>query len=194
MFENLPNTSNAEKPLNDMCKPFENLKTPLKPFVKWAGGKAQLTKKLDKLFNVENGKLFTKYCEPMVGGGAALFYFLTEYNFDSVYINDKNEELINAYIIIRDSAEDLILLLKDLQAKFWKLSTQERTEFYYNIRDKFNSTELTHKTKLDKAAFFIFLNKTCFNGLYRVNKNGKFNVPISFDLRRSQSAQHKQRS
>ncbi len=178
MFDNLPNTLNAGKPSNDMCKPFENLKTPLKPFVKWAGGKAQLTKKLDKLFNAENGKLFTKYCEPMVGGGAALFYFLTKYSFDSVYINDKNKELINAYAIIRDSAEDLILLLKDLQAKFWKSSTQERTEFYYNIRDKFNSSELTHKTKLEKAAFFIFLNKTCFNGLYRVNKNGKFNVPI----------------
>lgn len=75
MFDNLPNTLNAEKPSNDMCKPFENLKTPLKPFVKWAGGKAKLTKKLDKLFNAENGKLFTKYCEPMVGVGALFFTF-----------------------------------------------------------------------------------------------------------------------
>ncbi len=75
MFDNLPNTLNAGKPSNDMCKPFENLKTPLKPFVKWAGGKAQLTKKLDKLFYAESGRIFTKYCEPMVGGAPFFFTF-----------------------------------------------------------------------------------------------------------------------
>ncbi len=126
------------------------------------GRKSPAYKKIGQLFNAESGRIFTKYCEPMVGGGAALFYFLTKYSFDSVYINDKNKELINAYAIIRDSAEDLILLLKDLQAKFWKSSTQERTEFYYNIRDKFNSTELTHKTKLEKAAFFYFFEQNLF--------------------------------
>lgn len=165
--------SNALKPFDKRTvkkgKPFA-----IKPFVKWAGGKSQLIGELEKLLPMT----LTKYCEPMVGGGALLFNILSKYNFEELYISDINAELINAYQVIKNNAEELIERLREMQLLFLPMDENGRKSYYYSVRDKFNATELRDATAVEKAAYFIFLNKTCFNGLYRVNRKGRFNVPM----------------
>lgn len=171
--------SNAEKPIDKRTIRYEkeNIIT-LKPFVKWVGGKSQLIDELEKMLSANEEKTFTKYCEPMVGGGALLFNVLSKYDFEEVYISDINPELINAYNAIKNNVEKLITELKEMQLAFLPMDENGRKFYYYSIRDKFNTIKLTDVTAINKAAYFIFLNKTCFNGLYRVNKKGQFNVPM----------------
>jgi len=132
-------------------------------FVKWAGGKKQLLEQFKPFFPEK----INRYLEPFVGGGAVLFYVLKNYKPKEVFIFDINEELINTYEIIRDDVENLIEELK-------KLKELHNKEHYYEIRAE-NPKLLS---KLTRASRFIYLNKTCFNGLYRVNSKGGFNVPI----------------
>ena len=136
------------------------------PFVKWAGGKGQLLSKLDKYFPSK----ITRYFEPFIGGGAVFFYIISQKNmrFES-FISDINEELIIAYIAIRDHIEELITILKNHENEYKK----SPTEYYYKLRKNANLSN-----DIERTARFITLNKTCYNGLYRVNKNGIFNVPI----------------
>jgi len=136
------------------------------PFVKWAGGKGQLLSKLVKYFP----RQITQYFEPFVGGGAVFFYLVTQKNirFNSS-LSDINQELITAYKTIRDDVEELINLLKIHEKEY----TKSPTEYYYKLRADIKSTN-----DIERTARFILLNKTCYNGLYRVNKNGMFNVPI----------------
>ncbi len=171
--------SNAEKPIDKRTVRYEK-ENPitLKPFVKWVGGKSQLIDELEKMLSTDGEKVLAKYCEPMVGGGALLFNILSKYNFEELYISDINSELINAYNVIKNNVDELISELKEMQLAFLPMDENSRKFYYYSIRDKFNSTSLTDKTAVNKAAYFIFLNKTCFNGLYRVNKKGQFNVPM----------------
>lgn len=171
--------SNAEKPIDKRTIRYEkeNVIT-LKPFVKWVGGKSQLIDELEKMLSANEEKTFTKYCEPMVGGGALLFNVLSKYDFEELYISDINLELINAYNAIKNNVEKLITELKEMQLAFLPMDENGRKFYYYSIRDKFNTIKLTDVTAINKAAYFIFLNKTCFNGLYRVNKKGQFNVPM----------------
>lgn len=147
------------------------------PFVKWAGGKGQLLEVLKSNLPYGMGTAITKYAEPFIGGGAFLFALLNEYSFEEVYINDNNKELMNAFTVIKENCEPLIVLLQTLQSEYEKLSMEEQQAYYYVQRDKFNNLLLNKETATEKAVLFIFLNKTCFNGLYRVNKSGKFNVP-----------------
>lgn len=167
----------AQKPADARIKNNQYNNSTLHPFVKWAGGKSQslniLLKHLPK--NITEIK---KYAEPMVGGGALFFNILSKYSFEKLYISDINSELINAYRIIKDAVEELIATLKDMQTVFLSLEENGRKDLYYKIRSNFNNTDLSEKTAVDKAAQFIFLNKTCFNGLYRVNRKGQFNVPM----------------
>lgn len=132
-------------------------------FVKWAGGKKQLIEQFKPLFP----KNIKRYIEPFIGGGAVLFYILENYKPEEVIIFDINEELINTYKIIKDDVESLIIELK-------KLKSLHSKEHYYEIRSE-NPQLLSNLTR---ASRFIYLNKTCFNGLYRVNSKGGFNVPI----------------
>jgi len=171
--------SNAEKPIDKRTVRYEkeNVIT-LKPFVKWVGGKSQLIDELEKMLPTDGEKVLTKYCEPMVGGGALLFNILSKYDFDELYISDINLELINAYNVIKHNVNELITELKEMQLSFLPMDENGKKFYYYSIRDKFNAISLTDKTAVNKAAYFIFLNKTCFNGLYRVNKKGQFNVPM----------------
>lgn len=138
-----------------------------KPFLKWVGGKGQLLEQFKSLFP----KKYNKYYEPFVGGGAVFFYLKPE----SGHINDINEVLINTYKIIKTKPHDLIELLRDLEDKFHKTKDENKKEFYYDIREKFNDIK---KPNLQKSAYLIFLNKTCFNGMYRENSKGGFNVPF----------------
>ena len=171
--------SNAEKPIDKRTVRSEKSKTvTLKPFVKWGGGKSQLVEQIEKLLPTDGEKVLTKYAEPMVGGGALFFNILSKYDFEELYISDINAELINAYQAVKNDIENLIAKLNEMQMLFLPMDENGRKYFYYTVRERFNSTTLTEETATEKAAQFIFLNKTCFNGLYRVNKKGQFNVPM----------------
>ncbi len=171
--------STAKKPIDGRTVRYEREKVlELKPFVKWVGGKGQLVKQLEKILQTDSERVLTKYVEPMIGGGALFFSILSKYNFDELYIGDINAELINAYQVIKQDVESLIDKLSQLQTTFLPMDDNGRKYFYYNIRDRFNNLQLDKTTCVEKAACFIFLNKTCFNGLYRVNKKGQFNVPM----------------
>jgi DNA adenine methylase len=146
-----------------------------KPFVKWAGGKGQLISVISNKLPIElKQNKIKKYIEPFVGGGAVLFYLLENYNFDEVVINDINEDLTNVYRIIKNDVKSLINELRKISDEYLPLNNDDRKEYYYEVRKKFNSNLLD---EIKKAAYFIFLNRTCYNGLYRVNKKGEFNVP-----------------
>lgn len=129
----------------------------IKPFLKWAGGKTQLIPELAKLIPLQ----YNKYIEPFIGGGA-FFFFL---NPEKSIISDSNAELITTYKAVRDNVEAVIKLLS-------KYKNEET--FFYKIR----SLDTAKLTDIERAARLIYLNKTCFNGLYRVNKKGEFNVPF----------------
>lgn len=171
--------STAQKPV-DKRTDRDDRQNPaqLKPFVKWAGGKSQLVGELEKFIPAFDNNAVTKYVEPMVGGGALLFDVLSKYNFSKIYISDINAELINAYGVIKSNVEALIAELTKMQLLFLPMDENGRKYFYYSSRDEFNSLELNDENRIKKAALFIFLNRTCFNGLYRVNRKGQFNVPM----------------
>lgn len=171
--------SNAEKPIDKRTVRYEKSKSiTLKPFVKWVGGKSQLVEQLEKMLPTDGENVLTKYAEPMVGGGALFFSILSKYDFEELYISDINAELINAYQTVKNDVDNLIAKLNEMQMLFLPMDENGRKYYYYTIRDRFNSTILTEETATEKAAQFIFLNKTCFNGLYRVNRKGQFNVPM----------------
>ena len=151
---------------------------PPKPFVKWAGGKGQLVGELEKMLPAVGEKKLTKYVEPMVGGGALLFTVLAKYNFEQVYISDINAGLVNAYRVIKNDVDSLVARLSEMQERFLPMDENGRKECYYAARETFNRLALSEENAVEKAALFIFLNKTCFNGLYRVNRKGQFNVPM----------------
>lgn len=149
-----------------------------KPFIKWAGGKGQLLEQLEKKLpigfdNLEN----VTYIEPFIGGGAMLFYLLHKYhNIKKAVICDINDKLITCYSLIKNNPDALIASLKEIETKYYGLPTiLDKKDFFLQARDKYNSTELSD---IETSALLVFLNRTCFNGLYRENKSGKFNVPF----------------
>lgn len=151
----------------------------VKPFVKWAGGKGSLIPQLRNFypFELEN-ETINKYVEPFVGGGAVLINILQKYDIKEAYAFDINIDLINCYNVIKANVEDLINELSIKENEFLKIGDEERQKYFYNIRKEYNSYKIKeNELSIKRAAEFIFLNRTCFNGLYRVNKNGEFNVP-----------------
>jgi len=154
------------------------MKTIAKPFVKWAGGKSQILHNIRAKYPAELGKSITKYAEPFVGGGAVLFDVLNRYNLDSVYLSDINRELITTYTVIRDNADELIAMLSAIQSNYWQANEETRKVYYYAKRERFNTLKAAQNNNIETAALFIFLNRTCFNGLYRVNAKGCYNVPM----------------
>ena len=147
-----------------------------KPFVKWAGGKSKLLGKIEQF--IECGRPLSKYAEPMVGGGALLFDIVGKFEFKEYYISDDNKELINTYTAIKHEHEAIIHYLEELQKTYISMDDNERKYNYYTVRERFNNLKLNEVNSVEKAALFIFLNRTCFNGLYRVNRRGFFNVPM----------------
>lgn len=149
-----------------------------KPFIKWVGGKSQLIEQLDAQLpadfdNWEN----VMYIEPFVGGGAMLFYMLQRYpNIQHAIINDINPDLAICYRTVRDTPEQLIESLMDIENAYLALETEEgRKDFFMAVRYRYNEKNLD---PIENTTKFFFLNRTCFNGLYRVNKKGLFNVPF----------------
>lgn len=151
----------------------------MKPFLKWAGGKGQLLAEIETYYPFADGGI-TKYAEPFVGGGAVLFDILSKYNLDQVYISDINPELINTYRVIRDDMDALVSALSRMQDEFVPMDAACRKVYYMAKRGRFNDLKINgdETIRVEKAALMIFLNKTCFNGLFRVNKKGLFNVPM----------------
>lgn len=149
-----------------------------KPFLKWAGGKTQLINEIEKSlpYEITNNK-FT-YVEPFVGSGAVLFWMLNNFpNLEKAVINDINADLMNVYKTIAKKPKELISILQILQNEFHGLEQKpEKKKIYYYQKRELYNTRNTDKTT--QAALFIFLNRTCFNGLYRVNKSNGFNVPM----------------
>ena len=149
-----------------------------KPFIKWVGGKGQLIEQLEALLPADFAERENvTYIEPFVGGGAMLFYMLQTYpNIKSAVINDINPDLTLCYQVVRDNPTELIKSLNVIQSEYYNLRTEEDRKFFFlQQRELFNSKSLN---KIDNTTLFFFLNRTCFNGLYRVNKAGKFNVPF----------------
>lgn len=147
-----------------------------RPFVKWVGGKTQLLDEVKKSLPRDfSTRQHITYVEPFVGGGAVVFKLLQEYpNIERAIINDINEELICTYRVIKENVEDLIKSLAVIQSEYLPLSSDDRKSYFIAKRSLFNARKIT---PLETAALFIFLNRTCFNGLYRVNSKGEFNVP-----------------
>lgn len=159
--------------------------TKAKPFLKWAGGKAQLLNQITARLPQElsSGKIH-RYVEPFVGGGALFFHVAQAYNIDKFFISDVNEELILTYTAIKKDVSGLIDALKVMERKYFRLSPSRQEEYFYTIRFQLNERRPDfnflkfHTTWVERAAQIIFLNKTCFNGLFRVNSKGEFNVPF----------------
>jgi DNA adenine methylase len=156
-----------------------------KPFLKWAGGKSQL---LEQIANFLPEELIIgsikKYIEPFIGGGAVFLHLAQCYKIEEFLIFDINTELVLAYKTIQNHVDELIHVLLNLQNKYLSLDEQERTHFFYEIRTQFNRQrhqidfQKTNQQAIERTAQIIFLNRTCFNGLFRVNSKGDFNVPV----------------
>ena len=148
-----------------------------KPFIKWVGGKSQLLEEIREKYPSK----IEKYCEPFVGGGAVLFDILSYFQPKEILINDINKELINTYSQIKNNCSGMISQLSEIQSIYKNHSIEKNKEFFYEKRSRYNELKVNRNDaeNLEKAVLFIFLNKTCFNGLYRVNSKGLFNVPFN---------------
>jgi len=171
--------------LKQMHFPFVRERAPkAKPFLKWAGGKGQLLGQIGRHLppELEAGSL-TKYAEPFIGGGAVFFLIANDFNVREFFISDMNEDLVLAYRTIQRQVESLIERLDEIGGQYLELDQDRRKDFYYATRLSFNqrrSYSGYSPSVQDEAlhvARLIFLNRTCFNGLYRVNSRGEFNVP-----------------
>ena len=160
---------------------INTLSTTAKPFLKWAGGKGQLLSQLDRLLPAGLADREFTYIEPFVGGGAMLFYMLQKFpKIRKVVINDINPHLVTAYRTIKEHPLELIERLSDLEKRYFVLEDEEaKKDFYLEARRIFNEDELD---EVERTKYLIFLNRTCFNGLYRENAKGKFNVPFGRNL------------
>ena len=147
-----------------MKQQYDQILATPKPFVKWAGGKRQLI----PILHQNLPETFGTYYEPFLGGGALLFHLLTDKNGQKCSISDLNSDLVLAYTTIRDRVDALISSLKNHEKNYQK----DSKSYYYSIRDS------GPRSEIEKTSRLIFLNRTCFNGLYRVNSKGKFNVPL----------------
>lgn len=150
----------------------------ISPFVKWAGGKRQLLEDINKRMP----KNYNRYYEPFVGGGAVLFYLQPK---DAI-INDINKALMNAYRQIKKSPIELIKAIEELDGNI----PEDGKAYYYDIRQRFNDKLMQEDYDIELAAMFIFINKHCFNGLYRVNGKGLFNVPYNNSRQASYNAEN----
>ncbi|MGP0129013.1 MAG: DNA adenine methylase [cyanobacterium endosymbiont of Rhopalodia musculus] len=155
------------------------------PVLKWAGGKTKLLSQIQKQYplKLQQGYLKT-YIESFVGGGSVFFDIYNHFNIEKAYLFDKNIELVILYKVIKNNAELLIDKLSKIKEKYLHLTEKKKEDFYYQSRNDYNTfdkeadTNIYKKNWVERAALTIFLNRTCFNGLYRVNRKGLFNVPM----------------
>ena len=164
---------------------MKNKKVNAKPFMKWVGGKTQLLDELETRLpdRIKQTGIIDYYVEPFVGGGALFFYLKSRYCIKKACLIDNNRDLILTYKVIQSDSRDLIKTLSALQSKYLRHNDSDRADFYYKIREEYNNQRnsvdyINFSTKwVNRAGFVVFLNKTCFNGLFRQNSTGGFNVP-----------------
>lgn len=156
-----------------------------RPFLKWAGGKTQLLDALEKRLpeEIRTGKI-TRFVEPFIGGGAVFFYLNRHFSFEQCDICDVNKELILSYRVIQNSVQELIEELENLKSAYYSRAGEMQEQMYYEVRNDFNQNltridfDEYNDAWIERTAQIIFLNRTCFNGLFRVNRRGEFNVPF----------------
>lgn len=156
-----------------------------KPFLKWAGGKKQLISTIEDKFpeEIKKTRKINKYFEVFVGGGALFFHLMNNYDVKESYLFDINKELILTYNVIKKNPNELIELLADLQEEYNPKEQDDRKKYYLNVRNSFNNDlkefdyDIYSESHIVRASQVIFMNKTCFNGLFRLNRHGEFNVP-----------------
>ena len=156
-----------------------------KPFLKWAGGKTQILSELELRLplHIKKTGIIDRYVEPFIGGGAFFFLLKRDYQIKKSYLVDVNKELVIGYKVIQKTPLKLIEKLKSLEESFIKLASNDRKELFYEIRYLYNQqiTDFDYKKYnndwVERASSLIFLNRTCFNGLFRQNSKGEFNVP-----------------
>ncbi|MDI6718864.1 MAG: DNA adenine methylase [Methanomicrobiales archaeon] len=156
-----------------------------RPFLKWAGGKTQILQEISARLPPElrEGKI-AQYVEPFVGGGAVFFYLNRRFSFERCCICDANEELVLLYRVVKRSVDRLVQELQSLEAEYLSKSRTRREAYYYEVRSEFNQKRSRTNFRkyqadwIERAARIVFLNRTCYNGLFRVNRNGEFNVPF----------------
>src|SRR3989338_1665039 len=170
--------------MRSKSKPFKNYRQ-ARPFLKWAGGKSQLLEQFEYYYPQElKDRKIERYIEPFIGGGAVFFKVFQEYQIKDAYLYDKNEDLILIYKVLQKDMSDLCECLEKFSLKYHKLDNENREKFFYNSREKLNNSlqKLNFKKYSNdwvvRAAQLIFLNKTCYNGLFRLNKKGEFNTPF----------------
>jgi len=186
----MPKEKNKTNKISDVQTAYAvnllEVSTVARPFLKWAGGKGQLIERLASFFPSEmtEGKI-KKYAEPFIGGGALYFYVAQNYpSIEQFFISDVNVELVLAYRTIQREVESLIAWLEKLEKNYHSLSDPEQKIYFYDQRERFNEKlssidfENFKESWIERTAEIIFLNRTCFNGLFRVNSKGKFNVPF----------------
>jgi len=157
-----------------------------RPFMKWAGGKTQLLEELSKRLPAEilESGIIDRYVEPFVGGGAMFFYLKNKFEVKEAFLLDINPELVVGYKTIQKTPNKLVSRLKELEKEYLSKNDRSRQDLYYSIRDLYNSQMSTFNYQkigpkwVERTAYTIFLNKTCFNGLFRQNSKGLFNVPF----------------
>ena len=157
-----------------------------KPFLKWAGGKTQLLDEFDKRLptKITDSKVIKRYIEPFTGGGAMFFFLKRKYDIKESFLFDINRELIIAYKVIQKDYKSLVDRLSEIKHKHLQKSEDMRKEHYYQIRDMYNKQienfnySSFNEEWIERVTYLMFLNKTCFNGLFRQNKKGEFNVPF----------------
>ncbi len=177
-----PSTKNKENKVSDL---FYEYKLGAKPFLKWVGGKRQLLEQFETLYPIElKLKSIKNYYEPFVGGGAVFFDVAQNYEIENAFLYDINDELILTYKVIQKDVYKLIEFLHRYEKQYKKLNEEKRKEFYYELRDNFNLQRFNidynkySENWIPRVAQIIFLNKTCFNGLFRFNSKGGFNSPM----------------
>lgn len=157
-----------------------------KPFLKWAGGKSQLLNDLVRRLpqKIKTTQKIHRYVEPFVGSGALFFKLKNHFRVEDSYLIDINKELIVGWKVIKNNPQELVKKLNNLQNNYYRKTEDERKKFYYEIRNEYNTQMHSfnyseyNKDWVRRATYLIFLNKTCFNGLFRVNSKGEFNVPF----------------
>ena len=144
----------------------------VKPFLKWVGGKTKLLSELEKNLPKKLINRKFNYVEPFLGGGAVFFHLVQKFNIEKAYLNDLNSKLIDVYEDVRDKNTELIQQLKKIESDYY--SSNDKKKFFLDQRERFNSS----KKSIRKSVLFIFLNKTGFNGMYRENSKGEYNIPF----------------
>jgi len=160
--------------------------TNAKPFLKWAGGKTQLLDAFNSRLpkNILQTREIDSYIEPFLGGGAMFFFLKRNFDIKKSFLFDVNKELIVGYKTIKNSPKELIDKLCSFEEFYHKKNEEKREEFFYEIRERYNNQmndfdyDNYNPDWIERSTYLIFLNKTCFNGLFRQNKKGGFNVPF----------------